>query len=456
LPKELNYPIEIFAYSDSPTAPTGFGTVSRELYVRFFNSGKYNVRIAGVNYHGNKQHGFPFMIHPLANATDPYGIKQFRELLTGGKKPDIIFLFQDLFVIGGYVANGQNLIDVCRSVYKDVPIVIYFPIDGGPICRMYYDQTVKRADVAITLSQYGMDMVKRIDPTSNVQHIYHGVDTSTFKPLPEQTMSMLKEKNGMGNRFVVTNVNRFQPRKNIPATLRAVALIRHGYKVCKRCGHYYSASLDDCDLNRCGGEYVKITKPNEDIALYLQMETEHPIMGKLPADTLHNLLINSGFLPNDRTIFMPHPSMLLGNITSVQVNEIYNFSDLYVSTTLGEGFGLCALEAAAAGTRVIIPDNTTAREVAPFAHLCKNAEYVTMAGDSGHIRPVVDVRSVVRAIEEEYVKWVKNGRKKVLNKAGIEHAKKFNWDDIADQFMAVFENAITNFERKKFIKIFTL
>ena len=50
--------------------------------------------------------------------------------------------------------------------------------------------------------------------------------------------------------------------------------------------------------------------------------------------------------------------------------------------------------------------------------------------DNSQARPLVDIRYFVSSLEIEYLKWVNNGRKKVVNNKAINHVlNKFNWED---------------------------
>ncbi len=64
-----------------------------------------------------------------------------------------------------------------------------------------------------------------------------------------------------------------------------------------------------------------------------------------------------------RIIFIGRGGVGSSEITEGQNAEIYQMSDIYATTTGGEGFGLCPCESMACGTPVIVPDNSTGREI---------------------------------------------------------------------------------------------
>ena len=446
--------IKVLAYCDSPTAKTGFGNVIKENFTRMAD--EFDFRIIGINYFGDR-HQLPFFIHQMPDIkNDPYGLGSFERLLLAGEKPDVILLFQDMFILGGKaVAGGRSLISIAKDVYPDVPVVSYFPVDGEPVFKEYVDEILK-SDVSLTLSRYGVDAIKKCCSDASVDYIYHGVDSDVFHVMDEKDRLAVKSRlSGSAGDFLVVMVNRFQPRKNVDSALKALSLFKHGYKVCSKCGNYYPIDSDICDLNNCDSGYVHIERARKNVSLYLHMENYEPIaMGKLPTDTLANHVKNAGFTSDDH-VGIPRQG---GTSVSVEsLNSIYNAADVFVSTTLGEGFGLTAIEASAAGTQVIIADNTTAREVVPTAMFVKNAAHFVLPSDSSIYRRIVSVPDLVKKIESCYRSWAKNGNSKVIDNAGVVAVGSMTWDDSATKLSSALKLAIRSVKDvKKSVKIYTL
>jgi glycosyltransferase involved in cell wall biosynthesis len=90
------------------------------------------------------------------------------------------------------------------------------------------------------------------------------------------------------------------------------------------------------------------------------------------------------------------------------LNKIYNASDVVVSSTTGEGWGLAQVEAMATKTPVISPDNTACSEIigedrgilidsgADIEH------FVVIPHDNEVLRPIVSVQGMIDAFERLY------------------------------------------------------
>ena len=62
--------IKILAYCDSCTVDTGFGTVSRNILAQLYITGKYDIDIFGINFHG-EPYNLPYRIWPAADHQGP-------------------------------------------------------------------------------------------------------------------------------------------------------------------------------------------------------------------------------------------------------------------------------------------------------------------------------------------------------------------------------------------------
>jgi glycosyltransferase involved in cell wall biosynthesis len=88
-----------------------------------------------------------------------------------------------------------------------------------------------------------------------------------------------------------------------------------------------------------------------------------------------------GLWPKADIVFPPNYSPAYGYPVDI-LNELYNAADQYVSTALGEGWGLCQTESMAAGTPIIVPDNTSSPEIVGendergFMYKCNDQSYV--------------------------------------------------------------------------------
>jgi D-inositol-3-phosphate glycosyltransferase len=413
---------KLLIWSDSPTAPTGFGIVAKNLFGDLHNN--WEVYILGINYFGISKYDTTRWFIYSVDQQDPLGINRFPRVLAD-INPDKIILFQDIF-------NIKFILPKIKELLPKVPILLYFPIDGSPFNQVW-KPVLDTGDKLITYTQWAIDTIHAQFPNIKLDYLYHGVDPVQFYPLPSSTRRRYKEEAGWKDKFVIISNNRFQPRKNLPMVLRASALFSKGYKVCK-CGNYYGQWLQKCDLNGCGPEDVIETREGrQDTMTYVHANMQEYMMGPGADNSLAAHVLNAGFTVNDngKYISLYGKNIYESPASEAQLNVFYNVADVNVSSSLGEGVGLSLIEASACGTTSVAPKHSSVPEMlGDTGHLIPNAGFINIAQDNGHIRPVIHVPAMVDALEIEYQKWLANGKKKVVNDAAIERANTlFRWDD---------------------------
>lgn len=428
---------KLFAWCDF-VIPTGFANVAKNL---LWNMHAYfDVSVLGINYHGySKYDTARWFVYPTDNG-DPFGYKRMPNILKDSK-PEVIFLFQDIF-------NLPKALEICKQECPDVPIVSYFPIDGEPVSKTW-KPVFEQSDYLITYSNFAVKAIHRVFPeltNKKIDILYHGIDSNVFNLMPEEHRLKITKSLKWDNKFTIINVNRFQPRKMVPLTLRAFALFHKGYKLCK-CGNIYLASLKECDLNKCDvRDVIKQVAGKEDVLIYLHMNNVERIMGPGSSNYLQSHCLNAGFDDVDlnNSLVINSVDLYAQPLTEQQLNELYNAACVNISTAVGEGFGLSLGESASTGSTNIAPKNSAIPEVLnKHHHVIKNKAHFNMHLDNGHLRPLVDVQGVVEALEIEYQKWLDNDKKKVINVEGIRHVREtFSWDDKREYLTGVFNYAI--------------
>lgn len=316
----VNKKLKILAYMDSPSVATGFATVARNVLMGLHATGKYEIIVAGINYWGFP-HPYPFPIYPVGinNNNDPYG-REFVSRMMVEEQYDILFTIQDTFILE---FMGQ-LIDQIRASKPGVKWVTYFPIDGTPK-RPWLD-AMRKADIAVTYTEWAKEECLRVLPTmGDLRVVPHGVNVRDFFPVPKGENVEFRNSyfTGMQGKFLVLNVNRNQQRKDIPRSMVAFKKFQEKHP---DSFYYIHAAVRDH-----GWELDKVAA---ELGLELNKDVGFPI----------NFGPNQGF-----------PTEI--------VNRIYNASDVVISTTTGEGWGLAQVEAMACCKPVISPDNTACTEI---------------------------------------------------------------------------------------------
>ena len=471
-------PIRVLALCDSPTTATGFAMVSRNVLRGLKKRGNYEIDVIGINYLGDyyDREKHPYNIFPACpqGYSDMYGRGRLLNALNGVeenvglKRPwDIIFTIQDPFVIEGLGINVPfaEQLRITSALWKrqlDPSLwfkwIGYFPVDAE-IKENWVSRSIALADYPVAYCDWGkLQMLKyekhqfetmftmklnKEDQGKQAQLITppmgprmsvipHGVATETFYPLPkEEVQAFRKEYFGdliKDDTFLVVNVSRNQPRKDLPRTMAAFAAFK---------------------------ERV----PNS--FLYLHCKAED--LG----GSIHEIARNFGMVQGQDYSTPKNFSANTGYPIEM-VNKIYNAADLCVTTTLGEGWGFITTEAMATKTPIIAPNitsifdifnsydyddsiealedpNTTLRGI-PAKAGSTSSEWICMGlEDNERVRPLTNVDNLV-----DKMCWVyKNKDSKALNRIvdnAYQWVQTMQWERICEEWHQLFQKAYAELE----------
>lgn len=358
--------IKILAYCDSPTCATGFGTVSRNIFEALYKTGRYEIDILGINYWGDP-HNFPYRIWPTGTNQDrdPYGRKKVCNMIPR-MDFDILFFLQDTFILDFLPELIPYLKQNKEKPFKSI---CYYPVDGTP--KAEWIKNVSVVDNVIAYTDFGKKESEKAYPSvENIDVIPHGSNVVDYHVLNDNELLPFKQQyfGRHADKFIITNLNRNQQRKDIPRTIQAFSEFR---------------------------------KHVPESILYLHM-AQHDQGWNLPEvcksfgmNTSEDVIFPENFGPNQG-----YPRHV--------VNALYNCSDVVVSTCLGEGWGLSWSEAMATKTPIIMPRNTAMADV-----ITEDRGYLVNSGtnsslftvlphDNEVIRPLVDVEDMVDKMLQVY------------------------------------------------------
>jgi glycosyltransferase involved in cell wall biosynthesis len=395
--------IKVLAYCDAPTCATGFGTVSRNILSGLYNTGRYDIDVLGINYWGDP-HNFPFRIWPTGTNPDrdPYGRKKVFGMIPK-MQFDLLFFLQDTFIMNFLPDLHTKL----RNDGRKFKSICYYPVDGEP--KNAWINNVGVCDYLVAYSDFGKQQsMKALPGVKEPMVIPHGANTKDYFVInDEDRINFRKQFFGpQADKFVFTNLNRNQQRKDIPRTIAAFKEFR---------------------------EHVP------DSILYLHMAE------KDQGWDLPEVVRGFGLNINTDVIFPRNFGPNQGYPRNV-VNMIYNASDCVLSTTLGEGFGLAWLEAMATKTPVIMPANTMLPEfiTEETGWLCESGNnpslYTVVPNDNEVVRPLVDVDDLVAKMLAVYHN-PKEAKRRAENAYMWIHTK-MEWQScIVPKWVQVFEKA---------------
>lgn len=399
---------KVLAWGDAPTANTGFATVSKNVLGAIHSTGQFEINQLGINYHGDfvDKGEVPWQLVPakLLDPKDPHGIKMFHRALQK-EEYDIVWVLNDLFV----TTEAGLFIDECRAKLKaqgrKPPVFIhYYPVD----CQVSKHSTafLERTDLRVAYTDHGEEETYKTLPQlkGKLRKIPHGVDTKHFYPLPQERIGQLK-KDLLGispNTYLVINVNRNSTRKQIPYTMLA---------------------------------FKEFKKKVPNAILYLHM------MEKDQGGDLSRIAEDAG-LVFGKDIIWPKNFNLATGFTLDQMNKIYNCADMFLSTHLGEGWGLTITEAMACGTPVVVPNNTCmpqqlgANSERGYMWECKDQAYIDTSG--------FRVKGLIPDIVDQMMACHSDGSKFTNPKVALalEFAKEHDWKIIGKQWVNLFALAV--------------
>jgi len=395
--------IKVLAYCDTPSCATGFGTVSRNIFEGLYKSGRYEVDILGINYWG-VPHPYPYKIWPTGTnpQNDPYGRKKICHMIPQ-MKYDLLFFLQDTFILDFL----PELIGQLKAHNRKFKSICYYPIDGEP--KEQWIKNISAVDHPVAYCEFGKRMSEKMySDVPELKVIPHGVNTREYHPISPDEVKAFREKyfRQHADKFVFTNLNRNQQRKDIPRTITA---------------------------------FKEFRKQVPESILYLHMAKKDQGWDLVDVCKTHGLSLR------DDVIFPENFGPNQGYPREV-VNMIYNISDCVISTCLGEGFGLSWIEGMATKTPIIMPDNTAMSEfiTEDRGYLVKSGGnpslYTILGHDNEVIRPLVDVDDMVKKMLHVY-----NNYDEAKEKA--ENAYRWvnmsmDWQRaIAPQWLKVFDNA---------------
>lgn len=226
---------------------------------------------------------------------------------------------------------------------RDWRVVLYAAVDRLDCVTRERAAALAGLDGLVAFSEHGRRVLevglrrwRGPGPRPTPTVIPHGVDTRVFRPLagdpargetrPARRLARARlfarrPELQADDVFLVLNANRNQPSKRIDVTLEGFALFARG-------------------------------KP-ANVKLYLHMGTRPRAPGEVAAvDALGVRERVLGVVAGD------HPSL-----APDELNVLYNACDVGLNTSEGEGFGLIALEHAAAGAAQVVPRHSACAEL---------------------------------------------------------------------------------------------
>lgn len=401
----MNNKPRLLCWSDFFGVGTGFGTVSK--YVIQSLLPYFQIDQLAINYHGAffDQTKWPVQVVPakLNNPSDPHGNQMFVESLMSGKY-DYIWIMNDSFVVHKTAKEFPKIFETMSAAKKKLPVIVYYcPIDCN--LQSHASGMVQVADRVVAYCEFGKQEILKTLPqvSDKLSVITHGVDTSVFhrvNPVDRRLLRSQLLKINDDETFVWMNVNRNSPRKDLARTILAFS------------------------------EFKKQV-PNSKLYLHTQAR-----------DTTIDLLVavkDLGLTTKDDVLFPANYGPDRPFAPEI-LNSFYNCSDAFITTSLGEGWGLTHLDAALVGNPIVAPDNTSFTEQLKgrgYLYPCKEKVWI----DNSGYRPIGCIDDIVNSMMQCYTETKNKTNTKLIMDAK-EYAMSLNWTNIGKQWVSLFKGLV--------------
>lgn len=439
--KDITGPVRMAVWGASPYVITGFGEVMRQILTNLYGNypGSYEVYQVGINFvehnydefaitggpeNGTYRQWSAYSPGPGADRRHIYGQRRFLELLKELLPKvdlDVIFIFEDPFILGGQVPGTQQpvaMIDAIKMILKQtgrehVPIVSYYPIDGQP--KVEWLNNIAKTDFPITYLRFGKKTSEALCPAlrGRVSVIPHGADLTEFKPVSKEEARIFKRAmfgERFADRFMFLNVNRNQLRKLIPSGLIA---------------------------------FREFKKQVPESFIYLNMKAVD-VGWNLP-EVCRSLGLKIG-----EDVLFPRDFNVQKGLTLEDLNKVFNCADVLLSTAIGGGWELAITQAFSTKTSVIAPANTSHVELCGpqgpeeargllYASGSNLSQYAIFPHDNEVPRPLPDLEDLVNKMV-----WAYQNQElcRAMEERAYEWVKTLNWsENIVPNFHRVFQAA---------------
>jgi len=309
------------------------------------------------------------IIHETKDDSEYFGLKRilFEQIeipkLIEKYNPDILHLTNGFGV--PLFINRKNL-KIVLTVHDLIPLTPYKELMSplnNLIFKILFSYGMKKADVAITVSKFTADDVKKYYPLAkNIKVAYNGIDPPQKINDPGEVWSNLQKKYEINKEFILY-IGGFAPRKNVLRLLEAFNRLKKEKKY-------------DYQLLLCG----KFTK-NKDISDQLEKIIQY-------------IKLNS----------LQKKVRLIGYLNLDEKYALLKQAKFFAYLSLYEGFGLPVLEALSVRTPTLTSKYSAMEEVANKYALYAN---------SNSINDILD-KMIVMLSKYEYFKYLTNNASKEL------------------------------------------
>ena len=327
---------------------TGWASTSTNIIQQLKNhyGKKIQFDIIAINYFGEPiiETDGTFIISAVKSATkiDKHGRMGFLKILKESNDYDAIFIMEDLGVITPMIPVIKFIRDEkIKNNKKLFKSIFYTCVD----CNITNDFTsdLDFFTSVFAYTEYTSKQLLNLNPKllNSLQIINSGININEFYVLDNNENLKFRKEYFAENadKIIFSNINRNQSRKDMPTTIFSFVKAR---------------------------EIWETKGYDRKLFLYLHCDPKDPMGWDL------RLLLKQTNLVENEDYKLLSEDFCKNGTTTEMLNKIYNATDVYITTTLGEGWGLTFVEAAVTKTPIIAPYSSS------FMEMSKNSERAYM------------------------------------------------------------------------------
>jgi glycosyltransferase involved in cell wall biosynthesis len=182
--------IKVLTLSDHPLSPSGVGTQTKYVCEALLKSGKFEIiSLGGAVKHNDYR---PHRVEPYGDEwriipVDGYGTQEMIRSILRTEKPDILWFMTD-------PRFYTWLWDMENEIRPLIPMVYYHVWDNFP-APMFNRKFYLSNDRICAISKVTRDIVTKVTPEIKLDYVPHAVDSTIFKPLPQEKILKLRKDN---------------------------------------------------------------------------------------------------------------------------------------------------------------------------------------------------------------------------------------------------------------------
>ena len=252
---------------------------------------------------------------PQSQQGQGFGFSQLPEIIRK-KQPNVVMIYNDMSVVAKFLEEIRK-----SGIPRTFKVWVYCDQVYTTQLQGYLDILNRDSDVVFAFTNYWKKCLKDQGITRPLDILLHGFDSNQFFPMPKE---LARKQVGIpSDIFLFLNLNRNQPRKRYDLLIMAFVELVVKYPT----KPLFLMCI--CDKGEKGGWWL------------FEIFQRELKLRNVPTEMFGNRLMVS---TQDMSF------------SDQDINMFYNMADVGISTSEGEGFGLCQFEQMGVGVPQVVPD----------------------------------------------------------------------------------------------------